>query len=272
MTVLTPDDKAPYTPIINLIAAPLGASVQFVLLEGTVGGAALSQISQPQNEGNSTIRIPSADDIDNATFGLLANRVGLFVISAPYVFDGTTFSRGTGGLWNVAAPTLANQVGQDVRSLSYALDASTATDAVQITGDVGTVNNPTLANVNGQDVRAFLYALDEDTGTQAVRLRASAAGNLRTDATIPATVTTAADFVTVAATVSTLIAVNTARKVAIVQNLDAIDSVRVGDSNIGAARGIIIAPGESVTLETTAAISVFPVAGTPAVSRTEIEA
>lgn len=126
----------------------------------------------------------------------------------------------------------------------------------------------------GQDVRAFLYAVDQDTTTQAVRLQATAAGALTVDAAvvIPGTITTAADFTTVAATVSSIIAANTDRSVAIIQNLDATDSVRVGDGSIGATQGILLGPGESVTLETTAEIFVFPVAGTPAVSRTEIEA
>ncbi len=125
----------------------------------------------------------------------------------------------------------------------------------------------------GQDVRAFLYAVDDATPTQAVRLRGSATGALLTTATAsPATITTAADFQTIAATVSTLIAANTLRSQAIIQNLDATNAIRVGDASIGAARGTIVAAGESITLVGTYAISVFPVAGTPLVSRTEIEA
>lgn len=124
----------------------------------------------------------------------------------------------------------------------------------------------------GQDVRAFLYAVDSVTPAQAVRLEATAAGALNVATAIPGTLTTAADFLTVAATVSSIIAANTTRRVAIVQNLDAVNSVRVGDGAIGAARGVLVGPAESVTLETTAEIFVFPVAGTPTVSRTEIEA
>ena len=275
MTVLTIEDKPPWTPVINLIAAPLGSSVQFVLQEGSAGGASFSRLNQPQTEGSSTDRTPSANDVNEATLGLLANLVGLLVINAPYIFDGTELARATGGLYSVAAPTLASQVGQDVRSLGYAQDASTATDAVRITGDAATVDTPTLADVNGQDVRAFLYGLDSDTVTQAIRLRATAGGFLRTftENAIPGTITTLTDVVTGA--VASVLAANAARVQVIIQNLDATASndCRVGESaSIGAARGVRLLGGQSVTLNTTAEIFAVAVTGTPSISITEIAA
>lgn len=195
----------------------------------------------------------------------------------------------------VTAVQLANQTrsilttpstlnGMNIAATLYPYDPSTAgpnKDIIRGTGGSLDVVNPiysegAVANDDGvragQDVRAFLYAQDVGTATQGVRLVASAAGALEVASTpiAPATIPTAADFLTIAATVSTLIAANTARRFAIIQNLDAVDSIRVGDASIGAAQGIILGPDESITLETQALISVFPVAGTPLVSRTEI--
>lgn len=275
MTTISEAGAAPYTPIINLIGAPLGAGIQFVIQEGTADGVALSRLNQPQTEGSSINRTPSANDVNENTLGLLASLVGLVVINAPYTFDGTDYLRMTGGVASVAAPTLANVSGQDVRAFLYVRDVDTATDGVRVTGDLPSIENPTLASVVGQDVRSFLYGLDSDTTTQAVRLRATSTGFLRTfvENAIAGTITTITDVTTGAA--ASVLAANTSRVQVIIQNLDATatNDCRIGEStSIGAARGIRLNGGESVTLTTTAEIFAVAVTGTPAISITEIEA
>ena len=202
-------------------------------------GVLLTQLTQPNSIGNTSFTTPSANDLNTASFAEATSRGGLMTIAVPYLFDpvqGTaSFRRNSGGL--------AGSV------------ALTHTD------------------VQAQDVRSFLYGVDEDTNTQSVPILATNAGLLRVQSapSIADTLTTTADFTTTAATTTQALAANTSRRFAIIQNVDATDSVRVGDSNTGAARGIVLAPGESVTFETTAAISVFPVANTPAVALVEIE-
>lgn len=214
----------------------------------------------------------------------------------PTIIEGPT-SQGSVTRLLFGANSLSNQVrniltasstinAQNVLATIYPYDPATAgpnKDIRRATGGELSVANPLYAEGAvtsdtgeraGQDIRAFLYAVDSATPTQAVRLNADASGNLNvnTAGAPPATITTAADFQTIAATVSTLIAANLSRSQAIIQNLDGTNFIRVGDASIGAAQGIIVAPGESITLTGTYAISVFPVAGTPLVSRTEIEA
>lgn len=274
MTTLSEAGAAPYTPIINLIGAPLGAGLQFVIQEGNADGTAFARLNQPQTEGSSINRTPSANDLNENTLGLLASLVGLVVINAPYAFDGTNYLRMTGGLASVNAPTLANVAGQDVRSFFYVVDADTSTDGLRVTGGLGTVDIPTLANVAGADVRAFLYGLDSGTTTRAVRLRATAGGFLRTfsENAIAGTITTIADVTTGAA--ASVLAANLSRIQVIVQNLDTVvtNTCRIGEStSISGTRGIRLRGLESITLTTTAEIFAVAEVGTPAISITEIE-
>ncbi len=235
MTALSTDDAPPYTPIINMIAAPLGGGIQFVLQEGSANGASFARIVQPQIETSVTERTPSANDVNENTLGSLADLVGLVVINAPYAFDGTNYLRMRGGL--------------------------------------ASVDNPTLANVAAQDARAFLYAVDRVTPTQAVRLRATAAGLLDVNEAVPV-VTTVVDIAMVAATNTLLAAANLNRKEIIIQNISGTptDINRIGDTNILGNRGIQIVPGQTVRLATTAAIFGRPESGTGPMTVTEIEA
>jgi len=237
VATLTIDDAPPFTPIINMIAAPLGAGLTFVLQEGSINGASFSRLVQPQLEGSVTDRTPSANDLNEATLGTLANLVGLVVINAPYAFDGTNYLRMSGGLASVA--------------------------------------NPTLTAVAAQDVRAFLYAVDDATPAQAVRLRGTAAGLLQVDTTggVPGTITTVADIAMVAATNTSIAAVTLARKQVIIQNTSstAVEVVRIGDTNITGTRGTRLGAGESITLAVTAEVFGRPESGTPSLAITELE-
>lgn len=203
-------------------------------------GALLSQIIQPSSQGSVSLVTPSANSLATASFSQATQRNGLMAIAVPYTHDpvqGTvSLRRNTGGLAGSVALT--------------------------------------HTNVQAQDVRSMLYAVDADTNTQSVPLLATAAGLLQVSAapSVGTTIPSQADLLTTAATVVVALAANTARRFAIIQNLDATNSVRVGDASIGAARGVLVAPGETVTFETTAEISVFPVAATPTISRNEIAA
>lgn len=208
---------------------------------GSEAGAVLSQIIQPSSVGSVSLNTPSANRVNTDTYGDNVNRVGLMAVSVGYHRDPIQATvgirRNTGGL----------------------------------AGSIAIAHN---APVQAQDVRSFLYGVDTDTTTQSVPLLATAAGLLRVSAAaaVGTTIPSQADLLTTAATVTVALAANTARRFAIIQNLDATNSVRVGDASIGAARGVLVAPGETVTFETTAEISVFPVAATPTISRNEIAA
>jgi len=71
------------------------------------------------------------------------------------------------------------------------------------------------------------------------------------------TLVTTADDSIAANTTEQVLAINLDRKEAIITNLYAnTDSVRVGDSSTGATRGVELSPGQSITLQVTAAIYV----------------
>ena len=78
---------------------------------------------------------------------------------------------------------------------------------------------------------------------------------------VPSTIQTATDFALTGA-VDLILAQNTARNTATVRALSTnAGVVRVGDNNIGAARGIPLNPNEYFTLSNTAAIYAFGTAG-----------
>ncbi len=87
------------------------------------------------------------------------------------------------------------------------------------------------------------------------------------------TITSVADVVLVGLAATQILAAKTTRREAIITNLAAnIRTMRIADSNAAAARGIPLAPGETIILTTTAAIHGFkPVAGNESVAVIEIE-
>ena len=72
---------------------------------------------------------------------------------------------------------------------------------------------------------------------------------------------TVADVSVAALGTEVVLAANTTRREAIIQNLDGLSPVRIGDGNVAAARGIRLDPGESIRLSTTEAISVHNPSG-----------
>jgi len=243
-----------------LLNDPLVGDPSF--LPGSIGAASSSgfnsglpvypsTIEGPTTNGNVTRFTAGVNNSEsqNIAFAGSGNGVGMLMIAAAnYAYNPALLSfgnrqliRGTGGNLVTANPI-------------YSEGAATSDDGERA----------------GQDVRAFLYAEDEDDALQAVRLRATAAGDLKVSSALPGTITTATGVALAAATTTSIIAANTARSVAIVQNPSGVDAIRVGDTNIDGARGILLNPLESVTLETTAEIFAFSSAGST-VDFTEIE-
>ena len=192
---------------------------------GTSGTASLSAVLElPINEGATNTLVPSSNDLQNQTKNNAVQFNSMMVSSVAYGFD-------------------PEEVANEFERLTSGPLSDTATYGTGATERFGI------------DSRAFLYAQDEDTATQGIPLQATAAGALRTAAEArAATVTTQADSTSVGTTATSLVAINTARRSVIVQNLDATNNARVGDTNITTTRGVRLAPGESVTLETTAQI------------------
>lgn len=77
------------------------------------------------------------------------------------------------------------------------------------------------------------------------------------------TFTDYADQAITTAVKTTVLAANTDRVKAIIQNLESVGgtSIRVGGANTGASRGILVEPGQAIELETTALISVYHAKG-----------
>lgn len=81
---------------------------------------------------------------------------------------------------------------------------------------------------------------------------------------VPTTLQSGVDVSVAAGATSLVIAANTSRNEALVTNLSANSSViRVGDLNAAANRGIEVSPGQTVTLETSAAIYVHNLGSGP---------
>lgn len=78
----------------------------------------------------------------------------------------------------------------------------------------------------------------------------------------PNTLTTTADA-TAGAAAAEIVAANSNRRKLILQNVS-VNDARVGDSNVAAARGILLAAGASITLDTTAAVYAIRTGGTDA--------
>ncbi len=91
------------------------------------------------------------------------------------------------------------------------------------------------------------------------RLTVSGAINLSKSGNLSST----ADVVCNNAAATVVKALTATRRSIEVQNLDAVASLRVGDAAVTATRGLRLGPGESVTLATTAAVSVRNDSGAP---------
>lgn len=86
------------------------------------------------------------------------------------------------------------------------------------------------------------------------------------------TLATTADQSVTAASTELIAASDTTRRVVMVCNLSSSVTLRIGDSNAGAAQGQPLAPGLTLTLETTAAVYAYnPDAGAVSVAVTELK-
>lgn len=124
-----------------------------------------------------------------------------------------------------------------------------------------------IDNTAGASTLTLTYAY----GSGDVRdSRATLAGNI--DLSKAATLTSTADVSIAAATTVQVLAANTARREAIITNLAAnAETMRVGDSNAGAARGVELPPGATIVLTTTAAIHAYnPGAGAESLAVLEV--
>lgn len=113
---------------------------------------------------------------------------------------------------------------------------------------------------------------DESGAANSITFNASLSGEAgkwsNLDISTPGTLVTTADVTLTAATKVTILAANSDRREALIQ-VDA--ATRIGDTNTGAARGVEVAAGGSIILDTTAEIFGYCAAGGTA-TVTEIEA
>jgi len=73
-----------------------------------------------------------------------------------------------------------------------------------------------------------------------------------------------------ASTETLLASASSIRRILILQNTDATNSVHIGESGaVGPSQGLVLGPGESITLELTSAMYGFASAATPAVAVAE---
>jgi hypothetical protein len=77
----------------------------------------------------------------------------------------------------------------------------------------------------------------------------------------PTTIDTVADVALGAGVATQIVPLDAARRQALITNLQAnVNIIRVGDANVGAARGVQVAPGQTITLDGTEAIFGFDAA------------
>lgn len=83
-------------------------------------------------------------------------------------------------------------------------------------------------------------------------------GNITATVSKPTVIDTVADVAMTAGVATLIVAANAARRAALISNLTANANImRIGDSNVGAARGVECAPGQTITMEGTEAIYGF---------------
>lgn len=99
------------------------------------------------------------------------------------------------------------------------------------------------------------------TGILAIGSTATVSDNILSgtvDTVKPSTVSTAADAISLPATTTLLLAADTARRAAIISNLDTnTAAARIGDSSTAVNRGAQVGVGQSITLEGSAAIYAY---------------
>jgi hypothetical protein len=99
--------------------------------------------------------------------------------------------------------------------------------------------------------------------------RLNVSGTVSTQETKAATLTSTADVALAAA--STIIkAANTTRRAIIITNTHAANAVRIGEVSVAAARGAYLAPGASISLDTTAAVYGYDASAAVTVSVLEV--
>ena len=85
------------------------------------------------------------------------------------------------------------------------------------------------------------------------------------------TITTTTDVALGAGAKTAVLVANAARRYALITNMDAATIFRIGDAaNVAAARGTPLSPGETIKLETTAAISAWNPGGASTVAVLEV--
>lgn len=95
-------------------------------------------------------------------------------------------------------------------------------------------------------------------------------GTIQTTPAASTTLTTTADA-SCTTTAGQKVAANASRRAVILAAAPAnTDNIKVGDSNVGAARGITLQPGQAITLDTTAAIHARAASGTQTLEIMEI--
>lgn len=174
---------------------------------------------------------------------------------------GNSLLRVAGGDWDEASENPSVHTGMDTRSLLYIFDPVSG-DALRTTGGQWAEDDITAAARIAQDTRSLVYGVKDNGEIKSAGIEDDGALHVAESATD--TIATASDQnVTTSPSVVALAApAGTLRRTVLVQHNStaASDVLRVGDTNVGAARGIRLQPGEVVTLETLA--DVFAVAET----------
>lgn len=138
--------------------------------------------------------------------------------------------------------------------------------------DLGSSTLSTPQDRFGLNTLSLLFAADTGVIPNVVRrLQCDSQGRLNVNAgqSQADAIITAADQSVGTGSATQIAAANASRRTIIVQNLDGTNFIRVGDSNVSASRGIVVAAGESITLENTAAV--FAIADTAAVNVAVLE-
>jgi len=186
-------------------------------------------------------------------FGLRANIVRVVTIPLDTALDNKRFEIGGNFLWAINGSDLAANIEisfEDTHGDKLPFKKGSAFGGVPF--------SRLFISAEAQAGKSLTLLIGVDESLQGFRFENAISDFTSVSIAKPDGISTTADTSIAATTTSQVLAANSDRALAIITNLKANSSeIRVGDSNTGAARGIPCQPGETVTLETIAAIYVY---------------
>lgn len=185
-------------------------------------------------------------------FGLGRNRIGRITIPLDVALSDHEVDIAGTALWAAMASSAEVEVDVAFQDVYSGLVPFREGTFVRV-GPFSRVFLTSAAQAGGSIT--FVYLVDATGNVEIVN---PIAGVQDVEITKSDSLSTAADVSLGAGATSQVIAANAGRRELLVTNLAAnVETLRVGDSNAGAARGLEVAPGQTITMHTTAAVHAY---------------